>query len=86
MAGTGLLKVRPCLRMWILKLEQYKDPLVIDCVPLKLRELIHMNKIAVQFYMFLNLIELKKLKYTILLKNKLQQVDLMLDYRLLKES
>ena len=45
-----------------------------------------MNKIAAQFYKIVNLIELKKLKHTAQLKNKLQLVDQMLGYHLLKES
>ena len=54
--------------------------------PLKLKELTHMIKKAGLFYMTLIRIVLKKLKHTTQLKNKLQLVDLMLGYHLLKES
>ena len=67
-------------------LAQHGDPWVIDCVPLKLRELIHKNKKVAQFDMIAILIAIKKLEYIDQLKNKLQLVDLMSGYRLLKES
>ena len=63
-----------------------KDLMVIDCGPLELMGLIHMNKKVGQFYMIGNLAELKKLKRISQLKSTLLLVCLLLDYRPLKES
>ena len=60
--------------------------MAVDCGPLKLKELIHMNKKADQFDKIGILTESKKLIHMIQSGNKLQLVYLKSDYHLLMES